>query len=87
MIMKGYFFNTKEKTKAPHHVKNLGVIKKKIIKINGHTKLKYYCPIEQDTYLAQQDHIHCQLCFDKNRQIDRHEIVEYDPKIHKIRED
>ena len=49
-------------------------------------KKKYWCPIKKDWYVKTSHHTHCVLCYDDLKD-DLHEIVEYDPKIHKEEDD
>lgn len=49
-------------------------------------KKTFYCPVWKDTYLATNSHIYCKLCSPSQPNPDNilHEVIEYNPKLHKL---
>jgi len=41
-------------------------------------KVKFWCPIDQDDYLASNWHTHCPLCY--NRKEDKHEVIKFEER-------
>ena len=56
--------------------------KKKINNTQVYAKKKYWCPILHDWYQAMPHHFHCKLCWNDVKG-DLHEVIEYNPEIHK----
>ena len=48
-------------------------------------KNKYWCPINKTWYLATKSHWHCKECWNEFID-DQHEVILYNPKIHKEEE-
>lgn len=49
-------------------------------------RLKYWCPVMKDWYIASDRHYVCKLCKSgKAGEKDLHKIILFDPKIHKER--
>ena len=61
-------------------------VKKKGVRgaYTGNIKSKYWCKEKNDWYLATSRHIHCRLCYNADTGKDKHEIIKFNPRVHKL---
>jgi hypothetical protein len=77
-------FTENQKKRVNKH-KFLKSPKVEVSKYGHHTKLKYWCEVKKDWYFASDRHTHCKLCWRQGID-DQHEVILFDPKIHKEEE-
>lgn len=73
----------KQRKAINYFVLGKGSMAKQVVKKNNQ-RLKYYCPVYCESYIASDRHYVCKLCNSgKADEKFRHEITKFDPKVHK----